>query len=78
MSIYIVNFNDFEDYRAYTSVEKAKAILWENYEREVPEQVRAELTEQDRQTLDESLYIEDYGWVSEIDLYDENGKVVSF
>lgn len=78
MSIYIVNFYDFEAYRAYTSAEKAKAILWESYERELPEQLRAEFAEQDRQTLEENLYIEDYGWVSEIDLYDENGKAVYF
>ena len=70
MKIYIVNFADQDFYCAYTSFEKAKQVLWENYCEEVSNETRAKFLEDDLKTLEEG-YIIDYGWIAVTDLVEE-------
>ena len=35
MMIYVLSFNDNECFSAYTSFERAKSVLWENYCEEI-------------------------------------------
>lgn len=74
MTIYIVHFNDSENYAAYTSEAKAKQTIWENYCEEISEATKALYGAEDRNSLEEFGYILDYGWVEAVTLYDENGK----
>ena len=76
MRIYVVNFYDHENYRAYTSEEKAKVLLWESYCEEFSEDTRKRHEEEDKETLKRG-YIVDYGWISEVNLYDENDNEVN-
>ena len=76
MTIYVVNFNDSEAYAAYTSVDKAKEVIWNAYEDEVSPEFRRDYGEGDRKTLFEENYIEDYAWISELTVYDGNGNPV--
>ena len=75
MKIYIVNFNDQGNYAAYTSEAKAKEVLWETYCEEIPAETREKYLEEDKATLEDG-YIIDYGWITEIELYDERGNRV--
>ena len=76
MKIYVVNFNDHDNYRAYTSKEKAKTLLWESYCKDYSEDTRKRYEEEDKVTLEQG-YIIDYGWISEVKLYDENDSEVN-
>ena len=74
MTIYIVHYNDVENYAAYTSEAKAKQTIWESYCEEMSDEVKAQYGAEDRNSLEEFGYILDYGWVAPVVLYDENGK----
>ena len=74
MTIYIVHYNDAENYAAYTSEAKAKQTIWENYCEEMPDKTKTLYGEEDRNSLEEFGYILDYGWIEQVTLYDENGK----
>lgn len=75
-TIYVLHFNDQADYAAYPSLEKAKEVLWEAYCNEVDEEIRAKWAEEDKTTLEDGNYICDYAWISQVDLFDEEGKRV--
>ena len=49
--------------------------MWACYCAEVDVDTRAKYAEDDRRTLEEG-WIEDYGWISQVDLFDEEGKRV--
>lgn len=70
MKIYILNFNDSGTYCAYTSLEKAKEILWECYCDDVDDETRAKYLDEDLKTL-ENGYITDYGYIDESVLVEE-------
>ena len=70
MTIYVLNFNDNECYAAYTSFEKAKQILWENYCDEVDLDTRGKYLKEDLKTLKEG-YIIDYAYIKEVTLVEE-------
>ena len=76
MTIYIVNFNDQDNYAAYTSEKKAKEVLWDAYCEDITEETRLKWGEEDKRTLEESGYIVDYGWIAATDLFNENGDPI--
>lgn len=70
MKIYVLSFNDSGIYCAYSSFEKAKAVLWESYCDEVSQEIRAKFLDEDLTTL-ENGYITDYGYIEQADLVEE-------
>ena len=74
-TIYVLHFSDQDNYAAYITLDQAKKVLWDSYCAEVDAETRAEYEENDRRTL-EAGWIEDYGWISQVDLFDEEGKRV--
>lgn len=70
MKIYVLSFNDSGIYCAYSSFEKAKAVLWESYCDEVSQEIRAKFLDEDLATL-ENGYITDYGYIEQADLVEE-------
>ena len=75
MTIYIVNFNDQGNYAAYTAEAKAKEFLWAAYCEEIPAETREKYLEEDKKSLEDG-YIINYGWITEIELYNEKGEKV--
>ena len=74
--IYVVNFCDQDNYCAYTSIEKAREVIWDAYLDDFSEEVIARCGEQDKETLDNADYIEDYAWIYEVPFCDKNGDPV--
>lgn len=61
--IYIVCLNDEGPIKAFKTEEKAKNYLWGCYLDDYDEESLNKYSEQDAETLRESNYIEDYGYV---------------
>ena len=74
-NIYVVNFNDEGPVAAYLDKEQAKRELWRSYMTDyVPnfnETDRETYIKEDRKTFEESDYIIDIGWITEIPLITE-------
>lgn len=76
--VYIVHFEDGMSASftstGFTSVDKAKAYLWYCYSEEVipnlPSDKAEEYIEEDAITLDESGFIDCYGWIDSITIED--------
>jgi hypothetical protein len=70
--IYVVNFNDEGPVAAYLDKEQAKREMWQSYMTDwVPvfnEADREAIVEEDRKTFEESDYIVDIGWITEVPL----------
>lgn len=75
-TIYVLHFADQDNYAAYTSLKKAKEVMWECYCEDYDEVFRAQYAEEDKVTLEDDNYISDYAWISQVDLFDEEGKRV--
>ena len=70
MMIYVLSFNDNECFSAYTSFERAKSVLWENYCEEIDKEERDKYIDEDLETLEEG-YITDYGYIIETVLVED-------
>lgn len=70
--IYVVSLVDTYNYKAFISEKKATEELWKLYQEEclpfIPEEDREEVAAEDRRNLEEQGYIEDYGWITEVEL----------
>lgn len=70
--IYVVSLVDNYNYKAFISEKKATEELWKLYQEEclpfISEEDREEVAAEDRRNLEEQGYIEDYGWITEVEL----------
>lgn len=71
--VYLLHFEETSDEPlVYASEKKAKAVLWEAYQKDVvpdmrkyyPEKTVNIWVEADRETLEKRGFIEDYGWIT--------------
>ena len=72
MTIYLVNIEGTIE-SAHTSDKMAKEALWKSYCQHVDAETREKYIDEDRLTLKQG-YIEEYGWVEVVELYDEEGR----